>query len=89
MALTEWAAPSPAGSFLANWKASIASLTPPTAGSLSASQCLMPGHTATEYAIRVGDTPLRPHPHPGQPLDPKGRSCHGLPSAPPVYLSSH
>lgn len=52
-------------------------------------QCLMPGHTATEYAIRVGDTPLRPHPHPGQPLDPKGRSCHGLPSAPPVYLSSH
>lgn len=37
MALTEWAAPSPAGSFLANWKARIASLTPPTAGSLSAS----------------------------------------------------
>ena len=52
-------------------------------------QCLMPGHTATEYAIRVGDMPLHPHPHPGQPLDPKGRSCHGLPSAPPVYLSSH
>ena len=49
----------------------------------------MPGHTATEYAIHVGDTPLRPHPHPGQPRDPKGRSCHGLPSAPPVYLSSH
>lgn len=46
-------------------------------------QCLMPGHTATEYAIGVGALPPRPHPHPGQPLDPKGRSCHGLPSAPP------
>lgn len=25
-------------------------------------QCLMPGHTATEYAIHVGDMPPRPHP---------------------------
>lgn len=52
-------------------------------------QCLMPGHTATEYAICVGDMPPRPHPHPGQPLDPKGCGCHGLPSVPPTYLSSH
>lgn len=81
---------SPAGPFLGNWKASVASPHPlPLRAAFLLPQCLMPGHTATEYAIRVGDMPPRPHPHPGQLLDPKGCGCHSLPSAPPAYLSSH
>lgn len=91
--LTEWSCSSQrTGPFLVNWKANIASLTHSTAGSLSASpnHCLMPGHTATEYAMRVGVCPCHPHPSPGQPPGPQGAAAGGPTySAPPVYLSSH
>lgn len=80
----------PAGSFPGGWKASaVAPPSPPLQAAFLLPQCLMPGHTATKYAIRVGHMPTCPHPHPRQPLDPKGCSCHSLPSALPAYLSSH
>lgn len=38
-------------------------------------QCLMPGHTATEYAIRVGDMPHAHTPTPGSPWTPKAAAA--------------
>lgn len=50
-------------------------------------QCLMPGHTATEYAIRVGDRPPRPHPTPGSPWTPKATAATAsLPPLLPICL---
>lgn len=46
-------------------------LPPPLQAAFLLPQCLMPGHTATEYAICVGDMPPHPHPHPGHPWTPK------------------
>lgn len=49
-------------------------------------QCLMPGHTATEYAICVGD--MSPHPHPTRAAPEFPRLwLPGLPLAPlPICL---
>lgn len=78
-----------AGSFLGTWKASVASPTP--------FHCRQP--LCFPNALCLGTLPQnmqyvwvtmssRLHPHPGQPLDSKGRGCHSLPSALPADRKS-
>nr|KAF6328917.1 hypothetical protein mPipKuh1_008259 [Pipistrellus kuhlii] len=67
--------PASAGSFPGNWTASIASLALPLQAAFLLPQCLMPGHTATEYAICVGDRPHAHTPTPGSPRTPEAAAA--------------
>lgn len=81
--------PAPAGSALGTRKACVATPHPrPLQAAFLLPRCLIPGHTATEYAICVGAMPPRPHPHPGQPLDPPRQWLLRPPVSACLYLSS-